>query len=315
MAAAMPPAGTVPGPAKRGVAVYLLLAFSMAWIPWSIAWFAGVSADNLLKFQVAILPGTFAPAIAAWLVRKWVTREGFADAGLRLTPFRLRYYVFALLLPFAVVATIVMLAMILGSSRPDWSVQRALRVLMLGLSGSTRLPATPPHFWLVLPVVLPLQSILVTPILWGEEFGWRGYLQVRLFARRPLLAAFGTGLIWGVWHYPLILMGYQYPRDRLLGLTVFPVSTILLSIIFGWLRLRSGSIWSTCVAHAATNAIGGGLIFLLFSGGPNWILVSYLGVFGWLPLAAVCAWILITGRLNPDRPLKADFKSLPPLAA
>jgi membrane protease YdiL (CAAX protease family) len=314
MSAAMP-AATVPGPAKRGVAVYLVLAFSMAWIPWSIAWFAGVSADNLLKFQMAILPGTFAPAIAAWLVRKWVTREGFADAGLRLTPFRLRYYVFALLLPFAVVVTIVMLAMILGSSRPDWSVQRALRVLMRGLSGSTHLPATPAHFWLVLPILLPLQSILVTPILWGEEFGWRGYLQLRLFAQRPLLAAVGTGLIWGVWHYPLILMGYQYPHNPFLGLIVFPVSTTLLSIIFGWLRLRSGSIWSTCVAHAATNAIGGSLIFLLFSGGPNWILVSYLGVFGWIPLAAVCAWILITGRLNSDRTLKADLKSPPPLPA
>jgi membrane protease YdiL (CAAX protease family) len=313
--AAATAAATVPALDKRGVAAYLVLAFSMAWIPWSLEWLAGVSADNLLKFQVAILPGTFAPAIAAWLVRKWVTREGFADAGLRLTPFRLRYYAFALLLPFAVVAVIVMLALILGSSRPDWSVQRALRVLLLGISGSAHLPATPAHFWLVLPLVLPLQSILVTPILWGEEFGWHGYLQVRLFARRPLRAALGTGLIWGVWHYPLILMGYQYPHDRLLGLIVFPVSTILLSIIFGWLRLRSGTIWSTCVAHAATNAIGGSLIFLLFSGGPNWILVSYLGVFGWLPLAVVCAWILITGRLNPDQPSKANLKSLPPLPA
>jgi CAAX protease family protein len=309
------PAATVPGSAKHGVAVYLVLAFSMAWISWSIAWFAGVNAENLLKFQMAILPGTFAPAIAAWLVRKWVTQEGFVDAGLRLTPFRARYYVFAILLPFAVVATIVMLAMILGSSRPDWSVQRALRVLMLGISGSAHVPATPAHFWLVLPLLLPLQSILVTPLLWGEEFGWRGYLQIRLFARRPLLAAFATGLIWGVWHYPLILMGYQYPHNPLLGLIVFPVSTILLSIIFGWLRLRSGSIWSTCVAHSATNAIGGSLIFLLFSGGPNWILVSYLGVFGWLPLAAVSAWILITGRLNPDRSSKADLNSLPRLPA
>jgi membrane protease YdiL (CAAX protease family) len=314
MAAAMP-AATVLAPAKQGVAIYLVLAFSLAWIPWSIAWFFGVSADNVLKFQLAILPGTFAPAIAAWLVRKWVTREGFADAGLRLRPFRLRYYAFALLFPFAVVATIVVLAMILGSSRPDWSVQRALRVLMLGLSSSASVPPMPAHFWLVVPEVLLLQSILVTPILWGEEFGWRGYLQIRLFARRPLRAAFGTGLIWGVWHYPLILMGYEYPHYPLLGLIVFPVSTILLSIIFGWLRLRSGSIWSACVAHAATNAIGSSLIFLLFSGGPNWILVSYLGVFGWLPLAAVCAWILITGRLDADRPPKAHHKSLPPLPA
>ena len=54
-------------------------------------------------------------------------------------------------------------------------------------------------------------AVLMTPLLWGEEFGWRGYLQLRLFPGRPVSAAIATGLIWAVWHYPLTLRGYDYP--------------------------------------------------------------------------------------------------------
>lgn len=44
-------------------------------------------------------------------------------------------------------------------------------------------------------------ALIYTPIIWGEEFGWRGYLQIRLLAQRPLQAAVVTGLIWGIWHF------------------------------------------------------------------------------------------------------------------
>jgi hypothetical protein len=76
------------------------------------------------------------------------------------------------------------------------------------------------------------------------------------------------------------------------------VSTILLSIIFGWLRLRTGSVWAPSLAHAATNAIGGSLTMLLFAGGPDSIFVGYLGLLGWLPLGVLCAWIVFSGQLR-----------------
>jgi len=136
-------------------------------------------------------------------------------------------------------------------------------------------------------------------VLLGEEFGWRGYLQRRLDPRRPLRAAVITGFIWGVWHYPVILAGYEYPGYPLTGLIVFPVGTIFLAIIFGWLRERTGSIWAPSLAHAATNAIGGSLILLAFWGGSHPIFVHYLGVYGWLPLGTVCAALYLTGQLAP----------------
>jgi membrane protease YdiL (CAAX protease family) len=141
-------------------------------------------------------------------------------------------------------------------------------------------------------------------IIWGEEFGWRSYLQLRLLPGRPLLAAVAVGLIWGIWHVPLILMGYQYPDHRLIGLVVFPVSTVLLSIVLGWLRSSTGSIWPVCLAHASINTLGGSWLMVWFHGHPDFIFLSILGIFGWIPLGLVCFWIGYTGRLSPGKTLK-----------
>src|SRR5438309_6493802 len=66
---------------RRGVIAYLLIAFAFAWSCWEIPIRLGLSVRHPM-FQFAVLPGAFGPAIAAVLVRMFVTREGFADAGL-----------------------------------------------------------------------------------------------------------------------------------------------------------------------------------------------------------------------------------------
>jgi membrane protease YdiL (CAAX protease family) len=280
----------------KGILAYLVIAFAGAWIIWGIAWLLKVPATSP-GFQLAVLPGGFAPALAAVIVRRWITHEGFADAGLRLQlgkqwPF----YIFALLLPLFVVGVIVALAVVFNVGQPDFSLQDSLGKLYPG----TRFPSIPPIAYAVLPIELMIDSLLFTPVLWGEEFGWRGYLQIRLFGDRPLLAAMTTGLIWGVWHYPLILMGYERYENISFGLLVFPVSTILLSIIFGWLRRKTNSVWTTSLAHSATNVVGASLILLLFVGNPHYTLVSYLGILAWIPLGIVCAWIIFSGQLWSD---------------
>jgi membrane protease YdiL (CAAX protease family) len=279
----------------KGLAWYLFITFAMAWILWEIPIRMGMSLQNPL-FQLIAVPGTFSPAVAALVVRKWITREGFADAGLRVNLHQWRYYLVAWFLPLAVALIILILASCLGLSEPDYSLLRFAKYCMGGLE----LPSPPAYIWAVIPVQLLIGALLGTPLLWGEEFGWRSYLQLRLFEGRPLLAAIITGLIWGVWHYPLNLRGYNYPDDRILGLMVFPVGTILLSIIFGWLRQRTGSIWAASLAHSATNSIGGSLMILLFGGGSNWIFISYLGILGWIPLGALCVWIILTGQLKGE---------------
>lgn len=267
---------------SKGIIVYLLLAFGVAWIPLAIQWFLGLRSldDNATVLDYAVfilitLPTSFGPAIGTIVVRKWVTHEGFADSGLRLNVRGAwHYYLFALLYPVIVVPAILILAFLISAERPDFS---ALTVMSL--------------------VQMIIIAIVSTPIIWGEEFGWRGYLQVRLFAEKPLWAAVATGLIWGVWHYPMILMGYIFSGNPL-GLLLYPINMIFTSIIYGWLRLRSGSVWSASLAHATGNTIINPLLASLLPS-IEWPLV-WAG-YRLAVLVILCAWIILTGQLKQQR--------------
>ncbi|MDQ1674774.1 MAG: protease family protein [Nocardioidaceae bacterium] len=232
------------------VAAFLALAFGIAWLPF-IAQITAMAAVG-----PALMP--VAPAIACIVVRRWVTREGFSDVGLRP---RLRHwpiYLVALLWPVgaAVVTTLVTLTLGLaptgytvpwGASSPSWSM------LLL---------------WTVL-------SVVVSPLILGEELGWRGYLQVRLFPARPLAAALATGLIWGVWHYPLILSSGEPTSSIKLTLITLPVATMTLSVFLGWIRSVTGTVWATSLAHSSNNVTNDGLQRLGFSGRQDAILPDF----------------------------------------
>ena len=297
----------------KGITVYLLIAFGMAWTIWAF-WATPIqhklaTSDLLLRLALeplGALPAGFAPAIAAIVVRKWVTREGFGDAGLKLNlRSKWPYYLFAWLSPLMVALIIALLAAPLGAGQPDFALEQA-RILAGPEASQVSLPS--PAYVLIVLVEVAVVALISTPILWGEEFGWRGYLQVRLLSERPLLAAVATGLIWGVWHYPFyFLQAFNHAsRTSALVLLVFPISTILLSIIFGWLRQKTDSVWAPSLAHAATNSIGSSLLMLWFAGYENWILWSYMGVLGLVPLGVLCGWIILTGRLELARELLID---------
>jgi uncharacterized protein len=274
---------------SKGILTFLLITFGGTWSVWGIAWLLGLF-NTSISGQALVAVGAFAPALATFIVRKWVTREGFADAGLHPQLIkRLPYYLFAWLWPLAGVAIVIAVASVLGILLVRSDVAPTL--VVSALAG----------------------SLIATPLFFGEEFGWRGYLQLRIADGRPLLAAVITGLIWGVYHYPVILVGFEGFENTLLGLIIFPVTTVLLSIVFGWLRYKTGSIWVTCLAHSATNGVGGALLAYLYMGGGSFLLASYVGVLGWLPLGLLSLGLLMTGQLKRAQPESAS--AAPPVQA
>jgi uncharacterized protein len=276
----------------KAILWFLAISFLPAWISWEIAIAAGLDVLGW-RMQLFLVPGAFCPALATFVVRKWITREGFDDLGLRFGSGRWFFYVLAWLLPLFVVAGMAALGMALGLGTPDFSLARAIAAEPVGrdLSMMQGLGL------LIVPQVL-LVALVSTPVLFGEEFGWRGFLQRRLFPGAPALAALVTGLIWGVWHYPLILRGYNYPDHPLRGAALFTVFTVLLSYIFGWFYRRSGSVWCASLAHAATNVVGAlSLLWLAGMGGP--IIVSYGGALALIPLAVVAIAFAVIDRWRP----------------
>jgi CAAX protease family protein len=277
----------------KGIIWYLVICFGLAWISWEIAIGSGVSVLSW-RFQLCALPGAFAPAIASIIVRKWITHEGFSDAGLGLHAARWPLYLFAWLLPLAVVPVIVAEAVAFGVARPDFTLMAAITH---GDAGHSLARLSNPGLWVV--PELMAAAVVMTPVLWGEEFGWRGYLQSRIFVGRPVPAAIATGLIWGIWHFPVTLRGYDFPGQPILGSLLLTVCAVLLAYIFGWIRARSGSIWASSLAHAATNTIGG-LPLLWFARVKDLIFVSYIGLLAIPPLLLVCLCIFWVDRRGRD---------------
>ena len=271
---------------------FLAISFLPAWITWEIAIASGVDVLSW-QMQLFLVPGAFCPALATFVVRKWITREGFDDLTLRFGSNRWFFYVLAWLLPLIVVAGMTALGMALGLGTPDFSLAQAIAAEPVGRDLSMMQGLGP----LIVPQVL-LVALITTPVLFGEEFGWRGFLQRRIFPGAPALAALVTGLIWAVWHYPVILRGYNYPDHPLLGAALFTVFTVIMSYILGWFYRRSGSIWCASLAHAATNVVGAlSLLWLAGMGEP--IIISYGGALALLPLTAVAIAFAVIDRWRP----------------
>lgn len=122
------------------------------------------------------------------------------------------------------------------------------------------LPGGPPAA-LFLPTLIPLAvggTISNLGSSLGEEIGWRGFLHPRL--REKGLGLIPTslliGLIWATWHFPLIVKNLVVGADSFPWLVFVGFTTTLLglALVMGWLRERSGSLWTAVVLHSAHNA-------------------------------------------------------------
>ncbi|MEU6265272.1 CPBP family intramembrane glutamic endopeptidase [Saccharopolyspora shandongensis] len=257
---------------RQGVLAFVLLTFGISWASMFAAALPGFSLANPL----AQLPAAMGPAVAAIIVRRWVTREGFGDAGLRL---RLRgnwhHYLAAWLVPYALAAGALAIAAATGLWQPD------------------ELPA-----WWLIPVLLLVVPVL-TPLYWGEEFGWTSYLRLRVCPGRPQLATAVTGLVWAVWHYPLAFLGYIEFDNVLIGLPLWTVSFYFQEVVLSWLRIRSGTIWTASLAHGGNNLVLSLLTGLALEGSVG---AEVTTVVMTVPIALLGGWILVSGRLRPAEP-------------
>lgn len=89
----------------------------------------------------------------------------------------------------------------------------------------------------------------------GEELGWRGFLVPQLAKVMPFGGvALTSGVIWSLWHYPLILFAnYHGAGPAWYSLMCFTVMVIGISFLFAWMRLKSRSVWTGMFLHASHN--------------------------------------------------------------
>jgi membrane protease YdiL (CAAX protease family) len=119
----------------------------------------------------------------------------------------------------------------------------------------------------------------------GEEFGWRGFLLKALGNKKLLPVSLITGIVWGLWHFPLILIGHNYPQHPVAGVGMMVVFCILLSPVMTYITLKSKSVIAAAVFHGTLNAIAG--ICILYLAGGNDLTNGATGLAGFIALILV----------------------------
>lgn len=258
---------------RKRIGIFLAIAFGLAWVLALVIYLTGglvnspvLIPDTPITLALVLLATGYmwAPTIANILTRL-ITGEGRAD--LYLQPQLKRgwpFWLAAWLGP--VVATLggaaVFFVLFPQYFDPDLT---ALRELIATQTGQD-LPAE------TLRIVILAQTgqaIFLAPIInglftFGEEFGWRAYLQPKLLPLGPRKTMLLMGLIWGVWHWPIIAMGHnyglEYPGYPWVGLLAMVWFCFVTGTFLGWATLRAGSVWPAVIGHAVINgisAIGG----------------------------------------------------------
>jgi membrane protease YdiL (CAAX protease family) len=291
----------------RGLAWFIALAYAGAWLVVSPLWLSGRGLETPFA-RVIITAMMFTPALATLLVVRWlsplpdVTRATglvLGRPGARWWP----YWLFGwLAIPLLVIAA-PFVGALFGLYPLDLAHFSGYRALLERTPGGATALGQLPIGVLVL---LQLVGILWAPILnavfaFGEEWGWRGYLLPRLLplGRWPALVL--SGVIWGLWHAPVILLGYNYPLHPRLGVLIMVGFCVVMGVLFGWTRLATGSIWPAVIAHGALNGAAG--VIALFPRAGAHIDTAQVGITGWtgwlLPLACI-AVIAVASRQAAD---------------
>lgn len=107
------------------------------------------------------------------------------------------------------------------------------------------------------------QSILIGPIIniiftLGEEIGWRGYLLQKLCKQCSVQKSIIiSGVIWGIWHAPIIAMGHNYgtgyvgaPWGGIFAMIVF---CVFFGSYLSYLTIKTKSVIPAGIAHSAIN--------------------------------------------------------------
>ena len=236
---------------------FFLLAFGITWVVW-VPRAAGAPLDIVGQAW------TWVPAIAALLAAALTGgRDALRELGARLVRWRVGWQWY--------------LVVILGPA--VFSLVVAGVYVMLGGAWSDAAPAALREGPLVM---LPLFLVILTLTDGlGEELAWRGFALPRLLTRyNALVASLILGVLWGLWHLPLVWTEgaplYQQP------VWLFLLDIVAKSVLFTWVFLHTrGSVLLAMLLHAATNLFvvsptltgTGDLTLLLLAAAAKWLLV------------------------------------------
>lgn len=308
-------------PAERSswvsIVVFLVIAYGFAWLACLPLWLGDGLRSPWMVLCAAVM--MYTPTLAAVVSAKVVERQPKVLLDLGIWPVASwRRLLTSIAIAFGVVLAVVLGALVTSALAGTYAFDLrtfrgaseyfAAQFAAVGKAGQT----LPLPIWVLVVVdlaALPLNSVISSLLALGEEIGWRGFLYPRLRAKLgDTFAVVAVGVIWGVWHAPLLLLGYNYPSLapgwRLVWMSVFCIE---LTAVLAWVRQRSRSVWPAAIGHGTVNA-SLALTALMLGASPELrtASASLMGWAGWPVGIALAAWLLWRRALRPWLPVRAE---------
>lgn len=249
----------------------------------------------------------FIPSLGV-LFTRLITKEGFQIKNLMLTfhlKGNLKYYGLAWFGVALLIAFGAVLYFIIFPKQFDPELSYA-RAMFEAQSGAGSLELSGEQIKMVALVQI-LTGVLLAPFAnflncFGEEWGWRGYLLPKLLKRfRAVPALLLEGVIWGLWHTPLIIMGHNYGVGYrgfpYLGIFAMCVFCTVLGIILSYVTIKTKSCIPAVMGHGTMNGLASaGILYTSLENPYNVFLgpmpVGLIGGMGFIIVAAGLLYLL-----------------------
>jgi len=277
-----------------GLNFFISYAFILSYFALGGKW---LSSDTIFVAPIYM----FMPTIAAIVVQKFIYKEPL-KAPLGISWKVNRWWLVAWLLPpaaaFAALGISLLLPDVHYCPQMTGLLERFRAVIPAEQlqRAEKQMASFPIHpFWMGLFLGLLAGPTINAVAGFGEELGWRGLLQRELaflgFWRSSAL----IGVIWGLWHAPIILQGHNYPQHRIAGVFMMTAFCVLLAPIFSYVRLKAKSVIAAAIIHGSLNATAGVAIAVI-EGGSD-LSVGLSGLAGFITLAVINLGIFAYERL------------------
>ena len=280
----------------KRILIFCGFSFGISWAA-ALAIYLTGGLDNRFEVVVLISVGYMGAPAFANVITRLVTHEGWKDLFLRPNFLKgWKYWLICWFVPGIVTIAGAVLFFALLPQFFDSSLGVVRNFMKYSLPG--RLISDE----LIRNMVIgqAAMAILIAPLLnalpvFGEEFGWRAYLLPKLMPLGLRKAMLAVGVIWGLWHAPLIAMGHNfglgYPGAPWLGMLVMIWFCLIFGTFIGWASQKGDSVWPAVIGHGAINGIAG-ISTLVIRGTPNPLLgPTPVGLIGSIGFTLICVWL------------------------
>ena len=258
-------------------------------------WGFGMGADTPVGLMVFSTVYMFFPLITALVLQK-IDKEKFNHTG--LVNFKIKWsWMVAWLLPVAMVLLCIPINGLMPGVELKYSAEQLINQYHIPEDQQDLVREQLTKFPAIVMMGITFISGLTMGVsvnaiaAFGEEYGWRNYLVHALKEKKFWPAALFIGVVWGIWHFPLILMGHNYPNEPQWGVLMMVVFCVLLGVLELYFVLKTKSMIVAAIMHGTINAVAGMTIY--FTLGGNDFLNGMAGLAGFLTMGVtiVCIWI------------------------